>query len=243
MHINENPAFCTHLRGIILRPRANHILILTVLLLSLALSWHFLTGHYPSEHDLVPADYPWTPSAVERIPVDQLQTADLILLGARAEAKNATSYDASYQVMAYPGGDVAPDRGACTDVVIRAYRKAGIDLQALIHQDMLHHFGAYPQRWGLKGPDHNIDHRRVPNQITFFQRHGRSLTLENYGDPQQWQWGDVVYWRFANGDEHCGIVSDRKTRDNIPLVIHNASICREEDALLRWKIIGHYRYP
>lgn len=217
--------------------------MLAVLLMSLALSWQLMAGRCPLEHGLKPADNSWPPSPVESIPADQLQIADLILLGARAEAKNATTYDASYQVMAYPGGDVAPDRGACTDVVIRAYRKAGIDLQALIHQDMLLHFGDYPQRWGLKSPDHNIDHRRVPNQITFFQRQGRSLALENYDDPRQWQWGDVVYWRFANGEEHCGIVSDRQTRDGIPLVIHNAGVCREEDALLRWKIIGHYRYP
>lgn len=183
------------------------------------------------------------PSPVESIPVDQLQSADLILLGARAEAKNATLYDASYQMMNYPGGDVAPDRGACTDVVVRALRHAGIDLQVLIHQDMRANFAEYPQQWGLKSPDANIDHRRVPNQMTFFKRHGQVLPLDSYRDKETWQWGDVVYWRFSNGLEHCGIVSDRRNAQGIPLVIHNASVCREEDALLRWEIIGHYRYP
>lgn len=183
------------------------------------------------------------PSPVESIPAEQLKTPDLILLGARAEARNATRYDASYQVMKYPGGDVAPDCGACTDVVIRAFRRAGVDLQELIHEDMRGNFSKYPQQWGLRSPDSNIDHRRVPNQMTFFNRHGHRLPMENYADPQLWQWGDVVYWRFSNGLEHCGIVSDRRDKEGIPLVIHNASVCREEDALLRWEVIGHYRYP
>ncbi len=191
----------------------------------------------------LPSQTVWPPSPVEQIPVDQLKTPDLILLGARAEAENATRYDASYQALAYPGGDVAPDRGACTDVVIRAYRRAGIDLQVSIHEDMKAHFNKYPQQWGLTAPDHNIDHRRVPNQMTYFKRYGQSLALNNHDDPQLWQWGDVVYWRFPNGLEHCGIISDRRNEHGIPLVIHNASVCKEEEALLRWEIIGHYRYP
>lgn len=226
-----------------MKSSAGYIFALLALSLLLALSCLFPGAYHPPEHGPLPAHRPDLFSPVEAMPAEQLQTADLIVLGARAEAKNATRYDASYQVMGYPGGDVPPDRGACTDVVIRAYRRAGIDLQVLIHQDMLRHFGDYPQRWGLQGPDQNIDHRRVPNQIAFFQRQGRSLTLENYDDPLCWQWGDVVYWLFANGEEHCGIVSDRKNEDNRPLVIHNAGFCREEDALLRWEIIGHYRYP
>lgn len=235
MHIKQGFSLW-HARGILLRLPVRYILILFVLVLGLALSGQFLSRQCPVGH-------PQPLSPVEKIPADQLQVADLILLGARAEAKNATVYDASYQVMAYPGGDVAPSRGACTDVVVRAYRKAGIDLQSLIHEDMLHNFESYPQNWGLKYPDRNIDHRRIPNQVTFFQCHGHSLPLDNYEDSQIWHWGDVVYWRFVNGDEHCGIISDRKTKDNIPLVIHNAGISTEENALLRWEIIGHYRYP
>lgn len=183
------------------------------------------------------------PSPVESIPADQLTTPDLILLGARAEAKQGTLYDASYQLISYPGGDVDPGLGACTDVVIRAFRNAGIDLQQLIHEDMKNHFKIYPQNWGLNGPDSNIDHRRVPNQVAFFKRHGQTLSLDPVHNPEDWKWGDVVYWRFPNGDEHCGIVSDRFAVNSIPMVIHNAGICTEENALLRWEITGHYRYP
>lgn len=185
-----------------------------------------------------------SPSLVEMKPEEELTTPDLILLGARQEVKNHTRYDASYQVIDYPGGDVPPDRGACTDVVIRAFRNANIDLQQLIHEDMLANFSAYPNNWGLQAPDPNIDHRRIPNQMTFFERHGLKLTTKVDKDNlEEWKWGDVVYWRFPDGNEHCGIISDRTGPDNIPLVIHNASITREEDCLLRWEIIGHYRYP
>ncbi|MEW6622839.1 MAG: DUF1287 domain-containing protein [Bacillota bacterium] len=185
-----------------------------------------------------------SPSPVELKADEELTVQDLILLGARSEVKNGTRYDASYAVMAYPGGDVSPDVGACTDVVIRAFRNAGIDLQHLIHEDMRENFSIYPQRWGLKGPDPNIDHRRVPNQMTFFERYGTKLTTEVEGHLDQWQWGDVVYWVFPDGKSlHTGIISDRTTKDGMPLVIHNSSITREDNCLLRWEIIGHYRYP
>ncbi len=183
------------------------------------------------------------PSPVESIPPEQLTVPDLILLGAREEAIKGTLYDASYQVIDYPGGDVPADRGACTDVVIRAFRHAGIDLQQLIHEDMLGEFKKYPQNWGLDAADSNIDHRRVPNQVAFMGRHGLALSLDPLQQPDDWHWGDVVYWKFPNGDEHCGIVSDRINKKGLPLVIHNAGICKEEDALLRWEITGHYRYP
>ncbi len=183
------------------------------------------------------------PSPVESIPPEELTVPDLILLGARQEAKDGTLYDASYQVIDYPGGDVAADRGACTDVVIRAFRNAGIDMQQLIHEDMLADFQSYPNNWGLDAADTNIDHRRVPNQVEFMHRHGMALSLDPTQHPEDWHWGDVVYWKFPNGDEHCGIVSDRLNKHGLPLVIHNAGICKEEDALLQWQITGHYRYP
>lgn len=183
------------------------------------------------------------PSPVESIPPDRRQTPDLIVLGARQEALQSVQYDGSYRNMTYPGGDVPSDRGACTDVVIRAFRNAGLDLQVLIHEDMAIHFSAYPQNWGLEEPDTSIDHRRIPNQVTFFKRHGTELPTRVKENLDDWQWGDVVYWQFPNGDEHCGIVSDRRRKDGIPLVIHNAGICKEEDCLQRWTITGHYRYP
>ena len=181
-------------------------------------------------------------SPVERIPENQLTTPDLILLGARNEVINGTSYDASYAVIAYPNGDVSAEVGACTDVVIRALRNAGIDLQQLIHEDMLEDFAIYPQNWGLSDPDPNIDHRRIPNQMKYLDRYGVSLTTEVEGHIEEWQWGDIVYWRFPDGSLHAGIISDLTTRQGIPLVIHNSSVTREENCLERWEIIGHYRY-
>jgi hypothetical protein len=180
---------------------------------------------------------------VERIPEADRKAADWILLGARAEVRNGTRYDASYVAIEYPGGDVSADRGACTDVIIRALRNAGYDLQVLIHEDMTAHFSKYPARWGLTRPDPNIDHRRVSNQMVFFQRHGLTLTTEVDNALEEWQWGDVVCWETDPGQLHTGIISDKKTPDGIPLVIHNSWLTREEDCLTRWKIIGHYRFP
>lgn len=218
------------------------ILILLGIALLAVLLYQFLTP--PGfTNPLAEENFSDLPSPVEQKSADELTPADLILLGARAEAVNQTRYDASYQVISYPGGDVPADRGACTDVVIRAFRNADIDLQQLIHEDMVLHFDAYPNNWGLNQPDPNIDHRRVPNQVAFFRQYGVSLGLDPLADPDEWQWGDVVYWRFPNGDEHCGIISDRRTHQGIPLVIHNAGTCREEDVLLRWEITGHYRSP
>lgn len=136
-----------------------------------------------------------------------------------------------------------PEVGACTDVVVRAYRSAGIDLQQLVHEDMKANFRQYPQNWGLSGTDSNIDHRRVPNLVRFFQRHGQTLTTSTDEDYlNEWKWGDVVFWRFSNGLDHCGIISDRTNEDGLPLAIHNAGMALEEDSLNRWEITGHYRY-
>ncbi|HPU01253.1 MAG TPA: DUF1287 domain-containing protein [Bacillota bacterium] len=184
------------------------------------------------------------PSPVEKIPPAERTVYDLILLGARKEVEKGTRYDASYQAISYPGGDVDPSVGACTDVVIRALRAAGFDLQELIHEDMRRNFELYPQLWGLDGPDPNIDHRRTQNQMFFFERFGEKLTLEvTEATLDQWRHGDIVYWRFPGGEQHTGIISDRTNARGIPLVIHNIGIAREEDCLLRWEIIGHYRFP
>ena len=185
-----------------------------------------------------------SPSPVEQLPEEQLNVYDRILLGARAEVKKGVRYDASYQVIDYPGGDIDPGRGACTDVVIRALRHAGFDLQELIHKDMCANFQLYPQLWELEEPDPNIDHRRTQNQMVFFERFGETLTLEVSAETlSEWRHGDLVYWLFPDGQQHTGVISDRTNGDGIPLVIHNASIAREEDCLRRWKIIGHYRFP
>jgi uncharacterized protein YijF (DUF1287 family) len=123
-------------------------------------------------------------------------------------------------------------------------RRAGYDLQQLIHEDTEQHFSDYPQKWGASGPDTNIDHRRVPNQMCFFERYGRSLTRRvARWTLDEWQPGDIVYWKLEGGRDHCGIVSDKRNRRGIPYVIHNLSGCAEEDRLTDWKIVGHYRYP
>ncbi|NLB18507.1 MAG: DUF1287 domain-containing protein, partial [Syntrophomonadaceae bacterium] len=185
------------------------LLFLVAIALGLLAGW-FFSDRESGFHQLLPQEH-IGPSPVEAIPKDELKTEDLILLGARQEAKQRIRYDASYASIDYPGGDVAPDRGACTDVVIRAFRNAGIDLQQLIHEDMKADFASYPSKWGLNSPDSNIDHRRVPNQIQYFKTHGKSLTLEVEGHLEEWKWGDVVYWRFPDGRDHCGIISDRTT--------------------------------
>ncbi|HLJ64551.1 MAG TPA: DUF1287 domain-containing protein [Stellaceae bacterium] len=149
-------------------------------------------------------------------------------------------YDSDYHAMAFPGGDVPAIRGVCSDVIIRAYRGIGTDLQLLVNQDMRRNFQAYPKLWGLAHPDPNIDHRRVPNLATFFARHGRSLTPSaNAGDYLP---GDIVTWRLPGGAAHIGLVSDRSSEGK-PLIIHNIGAgAAIEDILFAYPITGHYRY-
>jgi uncharacterized protein YijF (DUF1287 family) len=163
-------------------------------------------------------------------------TAAKIVTGARAQVGDA--YVPGYAAIAYPNGDVPKGQGVCTDVVVRALRAAGYDLQRLVHEDMAAHFGAYPREWGLRRPDTNIDHRRVPNLRRFFERRGRSLPAGS-----GWEPGDIVTWRRPNGLAHTGIVSDRLGTGGAPLVIHNIGTCAEEDALRAWPVTGHYRFP
>jgi hypothetical protein len=176
------------------------------------------------------------------LPMPTLQAARIVE-GARAQIGDV--YDARYQVIKYPGGDVKRGRGACTDVVIRAFRNADVDLQEGIHRDMMAHFAAYPHLWGLTAPNTDIDHRRVPNQMAFLRRHGHVLTtLVAPWTLKQWQPGDIVYWNTAGalGQQlHTGIVSNRRSGHGVPFVIHNGWRCIEENALTRWKIIGHFR--
>ncbi len=175
----------------------------------------------------------------------QNATAAKILAGAKAQI--GARYDASYQTIAYPMGDVAASRGACTDVVIRALRAAGYDLQKRVHEDMMARFADYPTTWGLEAPNPNIDHRRVPNQMVYFAKHGRALPLSTSGaNLKSWQVGDIVYWNTGSAGNtrlHTGIVSDTRDWRGLPYVIHNGSICLEDDALDRWPIIGHFRFP
>jgi uncharacterized protein YijF (DUF1287 family) len=152
------------------------------------------------------------------------------------------TYDGSYQRIDYPGGDVAADVGVCTDVVIRAYRVVGIDLQQAVHEDMSRHFDEYPKSWGLARPDPNIDHRRVPNLQVFFSRMGRSEPVSR--DPEDYGPGDLVTWMLPGNLPHIGIVVDRRSSDGKrPLIVHNIGAGPKlEDMLFDYPITGHYRY-
>jgi hypothetical protein len=152
------------------------------------------------------------------------------------------TYDGAYYSIPYPNGDVPEDRGVCTDEVIRSYRAAGIDLQREVHEDMKANFSAYPRQFGLSRPDTNIDHRRVPNLMTFFARKGRSLPVSD--DAADYAPGDVITWELSGGLTHVGILTDRPSATpGRYLILHNIGAGPQlEDVLFAWKITGHYRY-
>lgn len=156
--------------------------------------------------------------------------------------KTRVTYDPAYVVIPYPNGDVPSNKGVCTDVVIRAYRRLGIDLQKEVHEDMKANFGKYPKTWGLKKTDTNIDHRRVPNLQTFFTRKGIVKPITQKGE--DYLAGDIVTWILPGGLTHIGIVIDRKSKDQKrPLIVHNIGAGQViEDCLFKYKITGHYRY-
>lgn len=166
-----------------------------------------------------------------------------LVTAARAQIGVTTRYDPAYRVLSYPGGDVPLDRGVCTDVVVRALRNQGLDLQARVHEDMRGNFSAYPAIWGLSRPDRNIDHRRVPNLMRWFERQGWQQPVT--AAAADYAAGDIVAWKLnGNGLLHVGIVSDRRLADGTPLVLHNiARGTREENLLFQHAIIGHYRMP
>ena len=156
--------------------------------------------------------------------------------------KQQVTYDPSYFSIDYPNGDIPSDKGVCTDVVIRAYRIIGIDLQKEVHEDMKANFSSYPKIWGLKTTDKNIDHRRVPNLMFFFKRQGAEKLISDH--PSDYQPGDIVCWNLGGAVTHIGIVVHRKSRDGKRnLIVHNIGGGQVlEDCLFDFKIIGHYRY-
>ena len=184
---------------------------------------------------------PWEESAVRRVEIKNPVAAKIVKA---ARAQEGDTYDPSYQSIAYPGGDVAKGQGVCTDVVIRALRGANIDLQKLVHEDMKRDFRRYGDHWNLGRTDKNIDHRRVPNLMTFFAKYGKSLPLStDKSNLKNWQPGDIITWKMSPGINHIGIVSNAFGARGLPLVIHNAQRCIEQDYLDQWPITGHYRYP
>ncbi|HBI00209.1 MAG TPA: DUF1287 domain-containing protein [Flavobacterium sp.] len=178
------------------------------------------------------------------LPINQ-QSFSLKLSNAALElTKDKVTYDPSYVKLKYPNGDVAKDKGVCTDVIIRAYRKLGIDLQKEVHEDLKANFSKYPnlKKWGLKKPDTNIDHRRVPNLEVFFERKGEKLTVTK--NPSDYKTGDLVTWMIGDKLPHIGIVTHKKSADGKRnLIVHNVGSGQVlEDCLFSWKIVGHYTY-
>ncbi|AHE52114.1 DUF1287 domain-containing protein [Sphingomonas sanxanigenens] len=172
----------------------------------------------------------------------QHRTATALIAAARRQVGVTRSYDPAYSVLAFPNGDVPRGRGVCTDVVIRAYRDAfGIDLQALVNADMKAAFAAYPKTWGLRRPDRNIDHRRVPNLQAFMARKGARLPVP--AGAGGWRPGDIVTSLVGGRLPHIGIVSDRRGPGGHWAIIHNIGAgAREEDALLAHPLTGRYRF-
>jgi uncharacterized protein len=158
------------------------------------------------------------------------------------QTRQTLKYDPSYVKLDYPGGDPPIEGGVCSDVIVRAFRKGGVDLQKEIHEDISRNFSAYPKLWGAKRPDRNIDHRRVANLMTYFDRQGKTLPITS--DSKDYLPGDVVAWRLDNGLYHIGIVSNILREDKKSYyIIHNIGDgTRVEDVLFSWRIIGHYRY-
>jgi uncharacterized protein YijF (DUF1287 family) len=178
------------------------------------------------------------------LPATALATpATDLVTAARSQVGVTLYYNPAYEKLAYPGGDIPLERGVCTDVVVRAYRKLGLDLQELVHRDMEKAWDKYPhvQKWQLKKPDTNIDHRRVPNLATYFARHGVTLAASKEG--RDYLPGDVVTWRLPGNATHIGIVGDKHTGAGVPLMIHNIGAgAQEEDMLFKYDITGHYRW-
>lgn len=160
---------------------------------------------------------------------------------ARDQVGVTMTYDPSYATLAFPGGDIPRDRGVCTDVVIRALRDGWrIDLQLAVNRDMKADFAAYPALWGLDHPDRNIDHRRVPNLQTLLTRIGAEVPLEE--GPTPYLPGDIITWKLPGNLDHIGIVSDRRTAEGVPLILHNIGAgAKEEDILFAYPMTGHYR--
>jgi uncharacterized protein YijF (DUF1287 family) len=168
--------------------------------------------------------------------------AEALVTAARQQVGVTLGYDPAYRRLSYPNGDVPLDTGVCSDVLIRALRQQGLDLQQAVHQDMRANFALYPKNWGLSRPDRNIDHRRVPNLMTWFKRQGWALLPGR--DAEGYRPGDIVTWDLGGGLGHIGIISDRQAASGVPLVLHNIGRgTQEEDILFGFKITGHYRIP
>jgi uncharacterized protein YijF (DUF1287 family) len=165
-----------------------------------------------------------------------------IAAAAVAQVGVTVHYDPAYVRLAYPGGDVPASRGVCSDVVIRALRRLGPDLQRLVHEDMRGNFSRYPNNWGLRRPDRNIDHRRVPNLQIYFARRGFALPIT--ARAADYAPGDIVAYALPGGLPHVGVVATQRSTDGArPLLVHNIGAGAQlEDVLFAWEVTGHYRW-
>jgi uncharacterized protein YijF (DUF1287 family) len=184
-------------------------------------------------------------AAVERPATPEIASPAIrsIIQNANEQIKTTTGYTQDYYSIPYPNGDVPKETGACTDVVIRSFRAAGVDLQKEVHEDMAAAWDKYPKKWGSNGPDSNIDHRRVPNLQTYFARKGKSVPITS--NAADYQPGDVVTWDLnGQGMTHTGVVSNLwNDASGRYLIIHNIGAgVHAEDRLFDWKMTGHYRY-
>ena len=190
-------------------------------------------------------DQAFSSNAAEKPKLAEIVSPEVrkILESAYRQIEITKNYDPKYVVITYPNGDVPMEKGVCTDVVIRSFRNAGVDLQREVHEDMRLNFSVYPNKWNLKSPDTNIDHRRVPNLQTYFSRRGKSLIVTTKGE--NYKPGDVVSWDLdGKGLTHIGLVSDVwNERTKRYSIIHNIGAGAVlEDRIFDWKITGHYRY-
>ncbi|HEY1421937.1 MAG TPA: DUF1287 domain-containing protein [Candidatus Acidoferrum sp.] len=205
-------------------------LFLLILVLSLAVVCHAL-------------------QTVSPLTAPQQQFLNRFAASAVDRTHHSVRYDPAYVRIPYPGGDVPASTGVCTDEVIRAYRSVGIDLQKEVHEDMASHTSAYPRKWNsssrpsnASATDTNIDHRRVPNLMVFFARHGQALPLST--EARDYHPGEIVAWNLGGGITHIGIVVDKiSPQSGHYMIVHNIGQGPQmEDVLFKWIIIGHYRY-
>jgi len=201
---------------------------------------------WPAFADLVKSSNDTPTNSKVAIAIERLSASgkygDRLAAAALDRTRQGVIYDGSFYNISYPNGDIAQDRGTSTDMIVRAYRQLGVDLQVLIHEDMSKHYHEYPQLWAQNRPDTNIDHRRVLNQKRFFERNG--IKLENSRSTVAYYFGDIVVWSLPNGKPHIGIVvpGPGSHASEIWVVHNNGNGPEWTNDLLTFSITGHYRY-
>ena len=161
---------------------------------------------------------------------------EVLIKAARSQVGVTKFYDSSYVKRKYPMGDIPIIRGVCTDVIVRAFRKVGIDLQKEIYLDKKAHPKRYKGLYYTDRLDPNIDHRRVKNLQAYFAAKG-------YRVKGAFKPGDIVVWKLPGSNlDHIGLCSDKLNSKGEPLIIHNVGYgAKEEDVLREYKIVDHFR--